>query len=106
MHCKASAVPIFPRPTIPTSLTPVCIMTPLCTPTLHSDFVLLLQRIVQSMKALAIFPSDNYSARLIDYEADFSSSNCLHVEMVCVGICGTDQEILAGKYGQCPPGSD
>ncbi len=58
------------------------------------------------MKALTVIPLVRDSAKLTDIdEPTREVRDTLLVEMVCVGVCGTDREILAGHYGEAPPGS-
>ena len=57
------------------------------------------------MKAVTVEPHKPNSARLEDIpEPDLSSGSVL-VEAVAVGVCGTDVEIVEGKYGWAPPGT-
>jgi threonine dehydrogenase-like Zn-dependent dehydrogenase len=58
------------------------------------------------MKALVAYPSTQNSPKLIEFAGEPVRESQLQVEMLCVGICGTDREILGGKYGQAPEGSD
>jgi threonine dehydrogenase-like Zn-dependent dehydrogenase len=56
------------------------------------------------MKAITVEPKKPGSARLEDVaEPDLSNGSVL-VEAVAVGVCGTDTEIVQGKYGWAPPG--
>ena len=58
------------------------------------------------MKALTVVPLARDSARLGEVdEPTLEPPETLLVEMVCAGVCGTDREILAGEYGEAPPGS-
>jgi glucose 1-dehydrogenase len=58
------------------------------------------------MKALTVVPLARDSAELTDAEEPpLDPPETLLVEMVCVGVCGTDHEILEGKYGEAPPGA-
>ena len=45
-------------------------------------------------------------AELADVAEPQRGGDELLVEMVALGVCGTDREIVAGKYGRPPPGSD
>jgi glucose 1-dehydrogenase len=57
------------------------------------------------MKALTLIPLEAGSAELTDAdEPRMEGRETLLVEMICVGVCGTDREILAGEYGEAPPG--
>jgi threonine dehydrogenase-like Zn-dependent dehydrogenase len=56
------------------------------------------------MKAITVQPGIAGSASLEDVpEPDVGDGSVL-VEAVAVGICGTDVEIVEGKYGWAPPG--
>jgi glucose 1-dehydrogenase len=58
------------------------------------------------VKALTVVPLVRDSAELTEIgEPRLDFPDILLVEMVCVGVCGTDREILAGRYGEAPPGS-
>jgi glucose 1-dehydrogenase len=58
------------------------------------------------MKALTVVPLLRGSADLTEIdEPTLGAPDTLLVEMACVGVCGTDREILAGDYGQAPPGA-
>ena len=56
------------------------------------------------MKAITVEPHKLDTARLEDIpEPDVSGGSVL-VEAIAVGVCGTDVEIVEGKYGWAPPG--
>jgi threonine dehydrogenase-like Zn-dependent dehydrogenase len=56
------------------------------------------------MKAITVEPKKPGSARLEDVaEPDLSNGSVL-VEAIAVGVCGTDTEIVQGKYGWAPSG--
>jgi glucose 1-dehydrogenase len=56
------------------------------------------------MKAITVEPKKAGTARLEDVpEPDVQNGSVL-VEAIAVGVCGTDVEIAAGKYGWAPPG--
>ena len=56
------------------------------------------------MKAITLEPQKAGTARLEDVpEPDIRDGSVL-VEAVAVGVCGTDVEIVEGKYGWSPPG--
>ena len=56
------------------------------------------------MKAISVEPRKPGSARYEEFpEPDVSEGSVL-VEAVAVGVCGTDVEIVEGKYGWAPPG--
>ena len=59
------------------------------------------------MRALAVTPGTPNSLRLVDdLPEPEPSDGTLLVEAVAVGVCGTDREIIAGDYGEAPPGAD
>jgi threonine dehydrogenase-like Zn-dependent dehydrogenase len=56
------------------------------------------------MKAITVEPHKRESARLEDVpEPDVHDGSVL-VEAIAVGVCGTDVEIVKGKFGWAPPG--
>ena len=56
------------------------------------------------MKAITVLPHTPGSASLDDIpEPDLRDGSVL-VEAIAVGVCGTDVEIVEGKYGWAPPG--
>ena len=58
------------------------------------------------MKAITVEPQKPGTAHLEDIaEPDLRHGTVL-VEAVAVGVCGTDVEIVEGKYGWCPPGKN
>lgn len=58
------------------------------------------------MKAITVEPKRPGTARLEDVgEPDVRDGSVL-VEAIAVGVCGTDIEIVEGKYGWTPPGKD
>lgn len=58
------------------------------------------------MRALTVRPLQANSARLQEApEVDAAPDEVL-VQTLLVGVCGTDQEIIEGRYGQAPPGDD
>ena len=58
----------------------------------------------QPMKAITVEPKKPGTARYEDFpEPDVHEGSVL-VEAVAVGVCGTDVEIVEGKYGWAPPG--
>jgi threonine dehydrogenase-like Zn-dependent dehydrogenase len=57
------------------------------------------------MKAITVEPKKSGTARFEDIpEPDVREGSVL-VEAVAVGVCGTDVEIVEGKYGWAPPGA-
>jgi threonine dehydrogenase-like Zn-dependent dehydrogenase len=58
------------------------------------------------MKAITVEPKKPDTARLEDIpEPDVRNGSVL-VEAIAVGVCGTDVEIVEGKYGWSPPGKE
>jgi threonine dehydrogenase-like Zn-dependent dehydrogenase len=57
------------------------------------------------MKAITIEPHKAGSARLEDVPEPGEREGAVLVEAVAVGVCGTDVEIVEGKYGWAPPGA-
>ncbi len=56
------------------------------------------------MKAITVIPKQPGTAQLEDIpEPDIGEGSVL-VEAIAVGVCGTDTEIVEGKYGWAPPG--
>ena len=58
------------------------------------------------MKALSIRPGTADSMALVDVPDPPMGRQDVLVKVVRVGICGTDQELKQGLYGQAPPDSD
>jgi len=58
------------------------------------------------MKALTVIPLKAGSAELSDIAEPPESDGPVLVETLAVGICGTDIEIVTGKYGWAPPGRE
>lgn len=58
------------------------------------------------MKALTVLPGQADSLALGEVEEPGPSDGDVLVEVVSVGVCGTDMEIISGEYGQAPPGQD
>jgi len=58
------------------------------------------------MKALTVVPGHADSAALIDVPEPDVETGSLLVRSLTVGICGTDREIVAGRYGWAPPGRE
>jgi threonine dehydrogenase-like Zn-dependent dehydrogenase len=57
------------------------------------------------MRAISVEPRKPHTVRLDDMpEPDVGDGGVL-VEALAVGVCGTDVEIVEGKYGESPPGS-
>ena len=58
------------------------------------------------MKALTVRPGKAGSAKIDDVAEPDPAEGAALVEMVAVGVCGTDRELAAGEYGEAPPGED
>ncbi len=58
------------------------------------------------MKAFAIKPGVPDSGRLREVPEPQASPDKALVEVIAVGVDGTDRELLAGAYGEAPPGDD
>jgi glucose 1-dehydrogenase len=56
------------------------------------------------MKAIAVEPKVPGSARLENVAEPNAGDGSVLVEAIAVGVCGTDVEIVEGKYGWAPPG--
>ncbi|WP_197698368.1 glucose 1-dehydrogenase [Micromonospora viridifaciens] len=59
------------------------------------------------MRAVTVTPGSPDSLRLIeDWPEPAAEEGAILVEALAVGICGTDHEIIAGAYGEAPPGQE
>ncbi|HEX4998360.1 MAG TPA: glucose 1-dehydrogenase [Terriglobia bacterium] len=58
------------------------------------------------MKALTVQPGVKNSVRLEDVADVRPGAGEALVETIAIGICATDRDIIAGRYGKSPPGSD
>ena len=58
------------------------------------------------MDALTFRPGTPGSLALRDIPEPAAEEGAVLVDAVAVGLCGTDAEIISGKYGQAPPGQD
>ncbi|WP_207922565.1 glucose 1-dehydrogenase [Micromonospora sp. KC606] len=57
------------------------------------------------MRAVTVSPGVPDSLRLTDdWPEPAAEEGAILVEALAVGVCGTDQEIIAGHYGEAPPG--
>jgi threonine dehydrogenase-like Zn-dependent dehydrogenase len=56
------------------------------------------------MKAITLEPQEPGTTRLEDIAEPDARSGSVLVESIAVGVCGTDVEIVEGKYGWAPPG--
>ncbi|WP_028192687.1 glucose 1-dehydrogenase [Salinispora pacifica] len=56
------------------------------------------------MRAVTVSPQVPGSLRLVEeWPEPAGAEGAILVEALAVGICGTDQEIIAGQYGEAPP---
>lgn len=58
------------------------------------------------MKAVSLVPRQSGSARCLDMEPPRRRAGDVEVRTLAVGVCGTDQEILGGLYGEAPAGAE
>jgi threonine dehydrogenase-like Zn-dependent dehydrogenase len=58
------------------------------------------------MKAITVEPKKPGSARYEEFPDPGESQGSVLVEAIAAGVCGTDVEIVEGKYGWAPPGAD
>jgi glucose 1-dehydrogenase len=56
------------------------------------------------MKAITVEPLASDTARLEDIPEPHLRDGAVLVEAIAVGVCGTDVEIVEGKFGWAPPG--
>jgi threonine dehydrogenase-like Zn-dependent dehydrogenase len=56
------------------------------------------------MKAITVEPKVPGTAGLTDVPEPDAATGSVLVEAIAVGVCGTDIEIVEGKYGWAPPG--
>ena len=56
------------------------------------------------MKAITVEPGKPGTAAWEDIPEPDPRNGSVLVEAVAVGVCGTDVEIVEGKYGWAPPG--
>ncbi len=56
------------------------------------------------MKAITVEPKKSGTARFEDFPEPDAHGGSVLVEAIAVGVCGTDVEIVEGKYGWAPPG--
>ncbi|MGB5609123.1 glucose 1-dehydrogenase [Eudoraea sp.] len=56
------------------------------------------------MKAITVEPKKPGTAKLMDIPEPEIHEGSVLVQAVAVGVCGTDVEIVEGKYGWAPPG--
>ncbi|HZT24972.1 MAG TPA: glucose 1-dehydrogenase [Pseudolabrys sp.] len=56
------------------------------------------------MRALTVLPGKPNSIRLEEVPPPLASDGPVLVRALALGVCGTDREIVAGLYGEPPPG--
>ncbi len=56
------------------------------------------------MRAITVVPHQPESAKLEDVPEPEPREGSVLVQAIAVGVCGTDVEIVEGKYGWAPPG--
>ncbi len=56
------------------------------------------------MKAITVLPKQPGTARLEDVPEPEARDGSVLVQAIATGVCGTDVEIVDGKYGWAPPG--
>src|SRR5262245_7268528 len=59
-----------------------------------------------AMRATTLTPGVKGSSRLEDMPEPTLADGPILVRTLALGVCGTDREILAGNYGEAPPGHD
>jgi threonine dehydrogenase-like Zn-dependent dehydrogenase len=58
------------------------------------------------MRALTVRPGESRSLALSEIGEPPPADGSVLVEGLYIGLCGTDEEIVAGEYGSPPPGSE
>ncbi len=58
------------------------------------------------MRALTVRPGTPNDVELSDLPEPDDAQGRVLVQGLAIGICGTDREIVAGDYGEAPPGAD
>lgn len=58
------------------------------------------------MRAIALTPGQPDSARLMNVSEPAPEEGAVLVRASALGVCGTDHEIIAGLYGEAPPGQE
>lgn len=59
---------------------------------------------MRAVRAIVVTPGERGSGRLEDVPEPRPAAGEALVEVIEVGVCGTDLEILEGHYGEAPPG--
>src|SRR3954469_5463029 len=55
------------------------------------------------MRALTVEPGVADSLRLEEFKMPAAEQGSILLRAVALGVCGTDREIIAAKYGSAPP---
>jgi threonine dehydrogenase-like Zn-dependent dehydrogenase len=58
------------------------------------------------VRALTVVPGKSGTLSLSEVAEPPVADGSVLVDVVAVGVCGTDAEIVAGEYGEAPPGED
>ena len=58
------------------------------------------------MRALTVVPASTGSAALVDMPEPSTTDGEVLIATHAIGLCGTDREILDGKYGRAPAGQE
>jgi threonine dehydrogenase-like Zn-dependent dehydrogenase len=58
------------------------------------------------MRGLTIIPGRAGSLQLDDLDEPSSQQGAVLVRTLAVGVCGTDRELIAGEFGEAPPGEE
>jgi glucose 1-dehydrogenase len=58
------------------------------------------------VRAVTVLPAKANSLEVTDVPESTEADGDVLVDVLAVGICGTDAEIVAGEYGEAPPGHD
>lgn len=61
---------------------------------------------MSGMRALTVIPGKPNSQDVVDMPEPDESLGDVLVNGLALGICGTDREIIAGQYGEAPPGGE
>src|SRR4051812_50138279 len=58
------------------------------------------------VRAVTVLPQKANSLELSEFPEPTEADGDVLVDVLAVGICGTDAEIIAGEYGEAPSGHD
>lgn len=67
-------------------------------------FLRSLEVLMQTMRALTVTPGVADSLQLETFRVPLAERGAVLIRATLLGICGTDREIIAAKYGAPPPG--